>query len=664
VIRQELEQFVELIIEGETNCDLYEEIGSRLDHLFDANRDEFATDLEFEPLHPLLLNQPAINMQLCGGLTDFTVLAAATYLVDLVSGPPLVFECATTADFASVLGSIFGEANLSLNRIFHHIDIFGPFDVIPPEVILVDTPGLDDRTSLHSKRTLDAIGTFDAVWMLTNVVQSLALKHENAALRHALLSGCDISVVATHCDAIPQTEAKFNEVNEIVQKTLLACLGYRDTQNQQRGRPRNVLSAEESEAITARARIIVSGMAFISSKEGDPPIGLEPLRERLRLRGVTQQKHVNDLEETLRQLEANCLFDNEPCLLPPVDALAVHRALTQVLDRCDYQGDALAKLAEQVVEHCEPPTWPTDGRTINSIMRDHPGRRGVCCHGKYDIPRDIANKWGSIMMLKSNSLMQGFKKTLRTIEAQVASDDILLTEVQREGPELLSYLRRMSHSMMTGNVRALVEGYMRDNNFFIAGRTDRNVLPTPREIQDIMQTLVNQLAVQVNILRNRIAASRIVSERVHDTLTPQLREELRHIFQLNQQAVVYDDEYTFICPISLEPMETPVQLISDTYLIFRVDKIVLHEDILDAFTIVEVIPCESFSFIDGTWCGDTRNFLHVIVIVLVRLQQIGGMLPGVIFTTRPTVKMVTMMVLQANWNWKSCICSAADETEC
>jgi hypothetical protein len=70
-----------------------------------------------------------------------------------------------------------------LKHALKHLVIKGPFDALPEDVILVDTPGLNDDDGTNSARTWAVLPTFDEMWLVTDYRTAMNEKVDTAVLR-------------------------------------------------------------------------------------------------------------------------------------------------------------------------------------------------------------------------------------------------------------------------------------------------------------------------------------------------------------------------------------------------------------------------------------------------------------------------------------------------
>jgi hypothetical protein len=76
--------------------------------------------------------------------------------------------------------------------------IKGPFVNLPKDVILVDTPGLNDDDGTNSRRTLDLLETFDEMWFFTELRQQMKDAVDNGVFRNFYgARGSNIRIIPT-----------------------------------------------------------------------------------------------------------------------------------------------------------------------------------------------------------------------------------------------------------------------------------------------------------------------------------------------------------------------------------------------------------------------------------------------------------------------------------
>jgi hypothetical protein len=262
--------------------------------------------------------------------------------------------------------------------------------------------------------------------------------------------------------------------------------------------------------------------------------------------------------DSLQEIEQNAFLENEPSLLPQDIVLELIAACDLAFDECtiDVTGIDITDVGRMMHTHCNP-LWPTHRTTIASIMWNVPGRCGQ--KDSYDLMRDLAHKWASIMRTRQESFMQKVDAALRPH----ATDHVKTREIT----QIMDRFKEMLDETLTARVRDVVQSYMWRAGFFWTGAwKDRKYLMTDLPDQMQVTAIVRDLLASNfrngwTQFRHMLTTSRLMSDRTHDTLTPELRVGLTAILgQREMLDVSADDVFDFMCPITLDIMRHPVKV--------------------------------------------------------------------------------------------------------
>ena len=551
-VENDLIVWAESQIINDKKSDIFKAHRARVKIFFKGKLDiqQAYADLELQEFE-----DPELLIEGATGATDLDILHTARFMVDLVGAKPLVVECESPEDFAKIYDKILKCKRIA--SVLHHVDVSGPFPGIPPEVILVDTPGVGDGDILCAEQTFQVIPSLDEVWLVSPAKVALSLHVEKRCAQVAFDNNVDLRVIASFFDELitevgDVVMAKDN-VRRVIERNLMNYLNPPEDDWDEAG-----LGADERAAITMMVRA-ASERAEFTSIVRDHKQGVDPLVARIGEMGREEEVRVQNVATDLEELEQNAFMHNEPSLLPEFVATDMQQACIEALDLC---GDIdIADTARAIERHCRS-IWTTDGRTIPAVMSSN--RKGVFLtskNGQIDIMRDIADKWTSLMRTKQHTLLSSVH---RALNAACDSPDVnpdLIETIRRKVQRMIRRFRDVSDQVMTSRVREAVSEYMQRHDFFSGRGRGRNFLPTSAELRDITDHLVCHLHQALDELRTQLTTSRLVTACTYDSLSPELRARLTDIlnFRDELQPLTVDEE-DFLCPISLDLMVDPVRV--------------------------------------------------------------------------------------------------------
>ena len=551
-VEEELALLVELQEKKDDSSDAYKVITARLLLLFKGLR----INDNYAELEPLPFHLPELLMNLVEGVgggpgfSDFRALEDAKVVVDLVGAKPLIIECESPEDLAAVYADIVS--------MLHHVDIFGPFLNLPSDVVIVDTPGLGDKNVFKSEQTLNAINTLDEMWVMTRGGEPLELEREQQFIQEAHSCHVAIRVIVSHIDH-ESTEGDDNR-RVLMNKCLTESLNPEPNELSNR-----ILTDEERADTQEMVNKVTQEASFWRTPESPTP-AIHPGIRLLRDMGNVVADRVDSVADALQEIEANAFLENEPSLLPDDIAQELIAACNIALDECNISDDDVTAMSVQIYNHCMA-TWPNDGRTITAIMRDT--RSGVFLesrNGSFDLMRDIAQKWASLMNRKGHALQAAVREALQPA-SDLDMDDTTAQKVKRRVTRLQNDLTCMLNELLTARVRGEVERYMKAHHFFWSGPYGSRGslctgLPRHNKVAAITVDLMMHLRNGLAQIRNAVITSQLTSPRIHDALTPDLRARLTAILAIDHEVQVAGgrDIDEFLCPISHEPMLDPVRI--------------------------------------------------------------------------------------------------------
>lgn len=559
-VEVELAEFSSLQQDRETTSKVFKNLRAKLTLLFKVEGLKIGAD--YAALEAVDFQAPVLNLEEnVGGETDISALDRAHRLVDLAGGKPLIVESKDPERIAQIMKTILKDVNLA--AVLLRVDISGPFLNLPPDVVLVDTPGLGDSKAFKSARTMNAVKTFDEIWVLTQMSSLLVKEPEQELIQEAHGCNIPIRVIVSHADTLEETEK--TTIRQIMKTNLIEHLIVEP----------DVFDTEvQAMPLTDEDRGVIQNMVdrvTIEAVFWKRP-NVDMAAQWLQHHGEVIRGRVRDVTADLREIENNAFLEREESLLPPDIAQNLIDAFDAAFNDCNVSDDQIGELGNLVYGHCLQ-RWQHDRRTSVAVMRNVPHRRGVfpeSKHGYIDIMRDLAQMWAMLMRRRGETLLDEVASALRRAQEALnlgADDDAITRRVMRRCNRIQEQCVHMFDELLTACVRDGVQRFMQDNAFFWNGswhyRATNGVgYPDQNQVTNITSDLVTHFRDGWTQLRDQLTTSRLTAARVHDTLTPDLRARLMAILAavVNVIDVGGAIPVEFLCPISLEIMEDPVRM--------------------------------------------------------------------------------------------------------
>lgn len=452
-----------------------------------------------------------------------------------------------------------------LPYVVNRVCIEGPFAAIPPGVVLVDTPGLNDVSMINSQRTVDVLSRFDELWFLVDTSVLLSNHSDLAFLSSALINkGLPVQIVSTKVDGKKRDggslEAYRTKIRRNLRTLFIAHIrGYTLQQAQQ-----ITETTEEKVEIDKRLEKISIEFTGIPPEEYCvPSIGFEYWRGRLTRIGEEKAAILSQLKDSLNMLEQaiRLLGVAGPKFSVPVDQfnswrqnsqaaiVNIRDALGNIINRHDFVLGVRHRGSWSRVRH-----W-AQFEAIMSPLRTRRGRFDSPAIGLVDVNNDIENEWiNATRHIRDDLLLMSmeFASTLQRIV-----DDWTVTDAPEfAGEWLRTQLRILSHTFevvirngFLGTIAQRVQNY-----FAVFGvyHTERRTLPSPDEILAVLREVVfvtanaglETLYAEIeNISRQWLVLANPV-----DNLPPTIRRELNAL--LNTAPVAEETVVPDICDIS------------------------------------------------------------------------------------------------------------------
>eukprot|EP01040_Poterioochromonas_malhamensis_P016207 gene16207-18343_t len=339
---------------------------------------------------------------------DLEALNAEGQLFGWIGAAPQVFASPNIPHLLEQIERFirFDESLTGINRLLPHVVnrvcIEGPFD-IPPGVVLIDTPGLNDIARVNSQRSYNAISSFDELWFLNDTTVLLANETDQAFLSRALITeGRPVQIVSTKIDGKKRGDIDLDKYRTKIRGNLrnvfIAHLRGVDL-NQA---PLVTMTPEEEDEVNLRLeRIGIEFTGIPPAEYHAPTIGFDYWRGRIASFGLERAANLNALEYALAGLELamRALGTVQPNFVVPVGILErwrqdarnaiqqLQNALSSVVYQHDFPTGAAARGNWGRVR-----TW----NQFEAIMSPAYGRRGSFSSkvlGSIDVNEDIQNEW-------------------------------------------------------------------------------------------------------------------------------------------------------------------------------------------------------------------------------------------------------------------------------
>ena len=138
--------------------------------------------------------------------------------IDFIGRAPINFRSDTREGLADQIKEYLAvprRGRYTRQHFVKKVIIEGPFERLPPGMVLVDTPGLGSAAKVNSQRTIDTTPSLDRVWFITSDAQRLGNEVE-----HNYLKGCNlpIELLISNCEDFSEEEDRIQEVTEQYEK--------------------------------------------------------------------------------------------------------------------------------------------------------------------------------------------------------------------------------------------------------------------------------------------------------------------------------------------------------------------------------------------------------------------------------------------------------------
>lgn len=438
---------------------------------------------------------------------DLEALNAEGQLFGWIGAAPQVF---TSSKIPHLLKQIerfirFDESLTGINRLLPHlvnrVCIEGPFD-IPPGVVLIDTPGLNDSERVNSQRSYNAISSFDELWFLTDTNTLLANETDQTFLSRALITeGRPVQIVSTKIDGKKRSDTDLDryrtKIRGNLRKVFIAHL---------RGVVLNqaslvTMTPEEETEVNLRLEGI--GIEFTGIPPAEylvPTIGFDYWRGRIADFGLERAANLRALEDSLTGLERamRALGTVQPNFVVPVGNLEGWR---------QYARNAIQQLRNAlslvVYSHNFPWGAATRGNwrrvwqwnQFEAIMSPAYGRRGsyrsTALGGSIDVNEDIQNEWINATRHIRHDLPIIFRD-LSTELQRIVNDWVDVPQVAKQLLDfelriLCDNFNAVVNNCFLGNTAERVRNYFtRSGTYFYHRRS----LPSNAEISNVIQNVI------------------------------------------------------------------------------------------------------------------------------------------------------------------------------
>jgi GTP-binding protein EngB required for normal cell division len=421
-------------------------------------------------------------------------------LVDLIGAKPVTISYPTMDEAAAALSGF-----MRMPYVVDHVCVLGPFKNLPPDVVLVDTPGLGDKNHANPARTFEYVKRSDEVWYVSAEEHRLDLDVDQEFLaRVAHVVGVPVHVMMTKAEELVEASA---EVQESEREALRAKLRDYRAENilggdfDQLNSPMVQLKSEQRALVVAASAAVFIG--FVDCPRRGPAIGIEQWIARLHERGQVQARVTADAANDVAAIEAHLQdLATRRSSRGNVTAQEIdfwESQITQSLDAADPGDGVLNNLRVAQTRQ-----WNTlHGTTVKAVM--NPRRRGEFVspvRGPINFNFDIAVEW-------ANRTMQ-VNRNLACLETALQSIPDTANDHQRR---ITQSLRDMRHCYLQGGSVDFIQEHL--TSLDVYSKYDRKKPPSPAEIEGTIKLLISKVRHGLGVLRTQIGSAVAALRREH-----------------------------------------------------------------------------------------------------------------------------------------------------